>query len=434
MGFILTPQPTGGPIDRTGGGFGQQDDSRNNTQRSGFNPNRYRTNGDNTTSAPMLLGLGGALLFLSICLLAARLWSRLRPWRLKLDDWTVLGATVCSHSDSRDMIEKNANLSVIQLLAIVQYCLLAASVYNGLGRHSRFVPFSARRASLRLTFISQVFWYWSITLVKLSVALLLLRLKHTKRWRFFLYFVMMLSLAAVTVQTFFQFLQCRPFSVYWDPRTFRTGEVRCFKRSVINGNIVAFSCIQVGLDLVFSFIPIIFIRKLNRPRRERIFMCVLMGLGLFASCAAIIRTMTLQGFYTSGDIFRSNVAIALWAVIEQQFALIAANIPTLKAFMEKTIVRVGLFFYDEGTEEHVRGKLVQFGLLAEGEELKRPEAAAVERRPSKGSVKSGVGIVRTPRSVGMRSAFGEMLDEKEEEVAFERIFGVDARNKEKDFV
>ncbi|KAF2246217.1 hypothetical protein BU26DRAFT_402018, partial [Trematosphaeria pertusa] len=298
---------------------------------------------DNNTQAPILLGLGGTLLFISICLLAARLWSRLRPtYRLKLDDWTVLGATV---------------------LAVVQYFILAVSVVFGLGRHARFVSFSRRSTSLRLLFISQVFWYWSITLVKLSVALLLLRLKRTRPWRLFLYFLITLTIVAGLVQTAFQFLQCRPFSVYWDPGVFRKQKVTCFKRAVINGNIVTFSAIQVGLDIVFSFIPITFIRKLNRPRREKIFMCVLMGLGLFASCAAIIRTMTLQGFYTSRDIFRTNVTIALWAVLEQQFALIAATIPTLKAFMERTLVRIGLFFYDEGSETQVRERLVLFGLL-----------------------------------------------------------------------
>jgi hypothetical protein len=51
--------------------------------------------GSNNTQAPILLGIGGGLLFVSIGLLIARLWSRRRPGgRLSLDDWTVLGATV----------------------------------------------------------------------------------------------------------------------------------------------------------------------------------------------------------------------------------------------------------------------------------------------------------------------------------------------------
>ena len=151
--------------------------------------------------------------------------------------------------------------------------------------------------------------------------------------------------------------------------------MRCFNPRIINGNIVAFSSVQVALDLIFSFIPITFIRKLNRPRREKVIMCVLMALGIFASFAAIVRTMTLQNFYTTTDIFRTGVTTTLWAVIEQQVALIAATIPTLKSFMEQTLVKVGLFFYDEGTETQVRDKLVHLGFLGEDDVLKKAESS-----------------------------------------------------------
>ena len=89
------PLPSGGvDFDKTGGGFGGQ--RGNFSGRPNFNPGRFRNNNDNNTTAPMLLGLGGALLLISVLLMAARLWSRLRPWRLKSDDWTVLAATVGS--------------------------------------------------------------------------------------------------------------------------------------------------------------------------------------------------------------------------------------------------------------------------------------------------------------------------------------------------
>jgi hypothetical protein len=264
-------------------------------------------------------------------------------------------------------------LTRTQILSIINYTFLSASVVYGLGRRSRFVSFTRRRTALELLFISQAFWYWSITFTKLSIAFLLLRVKATFRWRIFLYTTMALLILAAIAQTFFQFLQCRPFSVFWDPRVFRQGPVVCFKRSIINGNIVAFSALQVAVDLGFSFIPITFIRKLNRPRREKIFMCVLMALGLLASCAAIVRTLTLREYYTSRDLFRTNVTIALWAVVEQQFAIVAATMPTLKAFLEKAVVRIGLFFYDQGSEAVVRQRLVAFGLL--GEEDKEEEGA-----------------------------------------------------------
>jgi hypothetical protein len=137
-------------------------------------------------------------------------------------------------------------------------------------------------------------------------------------------------------------------------------------------------------------------------------MCVLMALGVFASFAAIVRTMTLQNFYTSTDLFRTNVTVALWAVIEQQVALIAATIPTLKRFMEQTLVKVGLYFYDEGTETQVRNRLVNLGLLGEDDVLKKAER--LDDKPGTSS-----GTIGSPRESKKRKGnelddMGSMLD------------------------
>lgn len=109
-----------------------------------------------------------------------------------------------------------------------------------------------------------------------------------------------------------------------------------------------------------------------------------MGLGLFASFAAIMRTLTLQGFYTSKDLFETDVTIVMWASVEQLFALIAATAPTLKSFLEATLVRIGLFFYDEKSETQVRNRLVQFGMLPEEskivEETKVVSPRVVEKK------------------------------------------------------
>ncbi|KAF1969625.1 hypothetical protein BU23DRAFT_476341 [Bimuria novae-zelandiae CBS 107.79] len=408
--FLEIPDPIATSVDRTREVFGQIPTSNSlfNNTRPSFNPNRFRNKSADTNQAPVLLGVGGTLLFISICLLAARLWSRLKPaHRIKPDDLTVLAATI---------------------LAVVQYLILAAAVFNGLGHRTIFVPSKRRSAAMRLLFISQLFWYWAVTLVKLSVALLLFRLKPTRPWRSFLYLIMGVTIAAAIVQTCFQFLQCRPFSVYWDPRVFKG--VQCFRRSIINGNIIMFSSIQVALDLIFSFIPITFIRKLKRPRREKIFMCFLMGLGLFAACAAVVRTLTLQEYYTTSDLFRINVKIALWATLELQMALIAATMPTLKAFMERTLVRVGLRFYDEKNEGHVRWELVKLGLLDEGDVLVKDENMVVGRRPITRSVTEAKTAAASSEEVKGTMDNGVGLLNEEDEVTFDEMLLESTRAKQ----
>lgn len=107
MNAGFDPLPTSNPtdVDKLGGGFGGGNFSGNFSGRPNFNSGRFR-NDENNTTAPMLLGLGGALLFISIGLLTARLWSRLRPWRLNLDDWTAIGATVRTFHLTRTTVRR----------------------------------------------------------------------------------------------------------------------------------------------------------------------------------------------------------------------------------------------------------------------------------------------------------------------------------------
>jgi hypothetical protein len=254
----------------------------------------------------------------------------------------------------------------LQILAVANFFLASFACNYGLGRRTAFVSPSNRSSALRLIFTLQVVFYWSITFVKLSVALLLLRLKPTRRWKIFLYSAITLLFLNVIAQTLFQFLQCRPFSVYWDPSV--ASQVQCIPKTAINTNIIVNSTIHVTTDLVFSFVPITFIRKLHRPRSEKVFLSVLMGLGLFASTFAILRTAGLSGFYMHNDFFRMNVTYTLWAMLEVEIALVAATIPTLRSFVHKALVRMGAFFYEKDSETQVRGRLVALGFLADGEE------------------------------------------------------------------
>ena len=107
----------------------------------------------------------------------------------------------------------------------MHYLLLVAASTYGLGHPAGFVSFDRRKAAMRLLFISQVVWYWSVTLVKLSVAFLLLRVKPGRRWSLLMRSAMGLIVLAAVVQTIFQFTQCRPFSVYWDPDVVLQGPV-----------------------------------------------------------------------------------------------------------------------------------------------------------------------------------------------------------------
>jgi hypothetical protein len=89
-----------------------------------------------------------------------------------------------------------------------------------------------------------------------------------------------------------------------------------------------------------------------------------MALGLGASTFAILRTARLRTLNRDKqDFLRSNVMPALWASLEQEFAMIAATVPTLRSFGQNLLVRMGKFFYEEENETKIRAKLVEMGFL-----------------------------------------------------------------------
>ncbi|KAH3958097.1 hypothetical protein HBI70_222470 [Parastagonospora nodorum] len=333
----------------------------------------------NDTQAPLLLGLGGTLLALCILLLCARFWSR--RYNLRADDWAVLSGT---------------------FLATILYAIQCIAVHHGFGRRTAFVSSEDRSTTLFLIFVHQVVWYWAIALVKLSVTFLLLRLKSSFRWNIFFYGIAGLLIVTVITQTLFPFLQCRPYSVYWQPELAFSPE--------------GVHTIHVVTDVIFSLAPGAFIiRKLTRPKSEKVFLSILMGLGMFASTFAIVRTVGLSTFYSSGnDFFRGNVMPTLWANLELLVALIAATIPTLRSVVHRGLFRLAGFFYEEENETHVRNKLVAFGFLKEEEAYGSGGSCKSERKASKPDIE--VGTIGSMGKAKRKDEFGETVVVEEKEI------------------
>ncbi|KAF2250162.1 hypothetical protein BU26DRAFT_296769 [Trematosphaeria pertusa] len=298
---------------------------------------------DDNSSGPALVGTGIFLQILTACLVAARITTRLSSGKpLQWHDRAILLA---------------------ELLSLPQLIFVINATSYGFGSHQQVVSLPNRTAAQRSIFIAQVIWYFSTTLAKVSVVCLLLSLKRTSRaWIIFSYIAISILLCALIPITLTQFLACRPFSVYWDPAV--RFQAVCWTRRAIAANVIAFSVIQALSDVVLSLIPLTFLLKLNLPLRERIVISILMGLGLLASATAIARTVI--GVKPGPDMFRTDADITLLALIDLHVGIIAATLPTLKAFFEGCLVSIINWSREERTEEEVRATLCKLGLLDQG--------------------------------------------------------------------
>jgi hypothetical protein len=95
-------------------------------------------------------------------------------------------------------------------------------------------------------------------------------------------------------------------------------------------------------DVAFSLLPIAFMYRMNIPMRERLVLCLLMALGLFASSVVLIRTTTFRRYQRVGDKLWYMSDISIWNLLEGELAIFAACIPYLKSTMERALKKMGL--------------------------------------------------------------------------------------------
>lgn len=98
---------------------------------------------------------------------------------------------------------------------------------------------------------------------------------------------------------------------------------------------------MIGMDFCLALMPIILIRTLSRPTREKILIACLMATGLLATAFACYKTTT---FHTKGegDQLITSVDSTFYAKLEQVLGIIATCMPWLKQPAEELLRRIGI--------------------------------------------------------------------------------------------
>jgi hypothetical protein len=117
-------------------------------------------------------------------------------------------------------------------------------------------------------------------------------------------------------------------------------------------SLTATSILIIVTDVIFALIPVTFLRHIRRSVRDRVIIGILMGLGLFASAASIVKLVMVQRYDESGDPPANGLSIALWASIEAQVGIIAASIPCLRVAFLRFLSRIGILTSSEFTSSN----------------------------------------------------------------------------------
>lgn len=143
---------------------------------------------------PIIVGVTASLTFMIVVTTSLRLYSRWALGKLGWDDYTI---------------------AITAVLAVIRTAIQGLQTKHGNGRHQVYVSADDYMYNNMLGFYTQIFLFASSCLLKVSVCLLLLRIKDTGALRNLLYTIM----AGLFVTNFgfiiIMLVQCSPVETYW---------------------------------------------------------------------------------------------------------------------------------------------------------------------------------------------------------------------------
>ncbi|KAF2672477.1 hypothetical protein BT63DRAFT_196820 [Microthyrium microscopicum] len=224
------------------------------------------------------------------------------------------------------------------IFATVMFTLNCVEYSVNHGLHTVYLNPDQIMASGKFNFMSQLVWIWGITLTKASVLLMLLRIKHTPKWKYSIWILGFFAIGTAIVTTVINIISCRPIEANWDMTIPRTA---CWDPNKTLSMTYTASTLLIISDVICALLPVLFIRKINRPLRERIVLIVLMALGLVASGCGIASRIVLGKIFSSRDPAFAGSTLTILAMAELFIGITTACIPCLKALMERAFKFLG---------------------------------------------------------------------------------------------
>lgn len=137
-----------------------------------------------------------------------------------------------------------------------------------------------------------------------------------------------------------QLVGCVPLRAMWDLTHNHPG--RCWPYDVSTASQITVQVFVILTDWIFALLPISFLRKVQRPLRERVIIGFLMSLGVFAGTASIIKIQQIAALKNSKDAYAHILTVELWCSVEALTGFIASCVPCLRGPFQRALEYLGV--------------------------------------------------------------------------------------------
>ncbi|CAI6336000.1 unnamed protein product [Periconia digitata] len=223
-------------------------------------------------------------------------------------------------------------LALIFTVALTTVVILA-NLRLGWDRHIYDIPLTSLAANLKIAMVAKCLFVSAATFTRLSILTFYYRLvteSAIKVFRWLVHISVAFNIAMLVSFILVGVFQCIPVSNYW---MFAAPKGSCMDEGKATLCIGIINCVA---DFTCTILPIPLVARLQMPRRQRIAVIVLFGLGFIVTIAGAVRTWYIyMSLILEYD--QTWYAYPLWiaAAVEIDLGVICASAPMLRPLLSR---------------------------------------------------------------------------------------------------
>lgn len=176
---------------------------------------------------------------------------------------------------------------------------------EGLGRHNRSLDQHHEIRALQAQALATATYIPNMWLIKVSIGIFLLRLASEKRrYRYTIYGTLFVVSVWSIVLFFWNIFQCNPVAAQWDYTLLKNPRNHCVSADEIVNAAYALSVMNILTDWLYALLPIPMLWRVKMTAQAKLTVIVILGLGVFASVATLVRIKFLADLTDLADILR----------------------------------------------------------------------------------------------------------------------------------
>ncbi|KAF2642450.1 hypothetical protein P280DRAFT_447850 [Massarina eburnea CBS 473.64] len=255
------------------------------------------------------------LLAISTVAIILRIWARLEIRSFGTDDWLMVLGYVSS---------------------LLLFCCIAdyISISYGVGAHAdRLTEYQIEQAK-KWFLIAGLAYAAATAPVKASICVLILRVTPQRRFRWILYSVIATSTLGSFIRVVTYLARCQPLEAAWNP-----SKGKCGSPSILTKVTYFFGAVCIITDWICAILPAFVIWSIQLSRKAKIYISVMLAMGVLASIATIIRMRYLLAYQDPKDYVYGITPIAIWSEIECCIGIVAGSLATMRPLLHYLGIR-----------------------------------------------------------------------------------------------